>query len=250
MCYNRGSGDSMLYTSIDNKKIKDIKKLHTKKYRDKTGLFLVEGEHLVLEAYKTGHLVELLLEEDQVFPLSVETNYITQNVLKYISELDTPQKIIGICKKKDNKEYGDRILVLDDIQDPGNLGTIIRSCVAFNIDTILMSNNSVDLYNSKVVRASQGLIFHLNIIRSDLLLELPKLKDDHFYIYGTKVTHGSDIKSIAKKEKFAIIMGNEGNGMCEEVTELCDEYIYIKMNEACESLNVGVATSIILYEFS
>ena len=83
MCYNRGSGDSMLYTSIDNKKIKDIKKLHTKKYRDKTGLFLVEGEHLVLEAYKTGHLVELLLEEDQVFPLSVETNYITQNVLKY-----------------------------------------------------------------------------------------------------------------------------------------------------------------------
>ena len=240
----------MLYTSIDNKKIKDIKKLNTKKYRDKEGLFLVEGEHLVLEAYKTGCLVELLLEEETVLPLDIETNYISNNVLNYISELDTPQKVIGICKKKNENELGNRILVLDDIQDPGNLGTIIRSCVAFNIDSIILSDNSVDLYNSKVVRASQGLIFHINIIRKNLFDIIPRLKEMNYYIYGTKVTCGHDLKNLEKKEKFVIIMGNEGNGMHDEISELCDEYIYINMNDACESLNVGVATSIILYEFS
>ena len=240
----------MLYTSIDNKKIKDIKKLNTKKYRDKVGMFLVEGEHLVLEAYKTGCLVELLLEENELFPLDVETNYISNNVLNYISELDTPQKVIGICKKKEPKKLGNRILILDDIQDPGNLGTIIRSSVAFNIDTIILSDNSVDLYNSKVIRATQGLLFHIDIKRGNLIDILTNLKDENYYIYGTRVTHGNNLKSLEKKDKFAIIMGNEGNGMHEEVSELCDSFIYIEMNDSVESLNVGVATSIILYEFS
>lgn len=240
----------MLYSSIDNQKIKDIKKLQVKKYRDKMGLFLVEGEHLVIEAYKTGNLVELLLEENEIFPINIKTSYVTNNILKYISELDTAPKMIGICKKIETDIVGKKILALDDIQDPGNLGTIIRSCVAFNVDTILLSNNSVDLYNSKVIRASQGLIFHINIIRCDLLSYLDNLKKQGFYLYGTKVTNGSNVKKIAKKDKFVIIMGNEGNGIHEETLELCDEYIYIKMNDACESLNVGVATSIILFEFS
>lgn len=238
----------MLYTSIDNKKIKEIKKLNTKKYRDKCSKFLVEGEHLVLEAYKTGYLEELIVEKDVIFPLDIETSYVTNNVLNYISELDTPQKIMGVCKKIEKDEYGDRILILDNIQDPGNLGTIIRSCVAFNIDTIIMSDNCVDLYNSKVLRGSQGLLFHINIIRKDLLLEIPRLKDNDYRIIGTRVTHGKSLKTIEKLPKFAIIMGNEGNGISDEVAELCDEYLYIDMNEKCESLNVGVATSIILYE--
>ena len=151
---------------------------------------------MVLEAYKTGFLVELLLEEETIFPLDIETNYISNSVLNYISELDSPQKVIGICKKKKTDELGNRILVLDDIQDPGNLGTIIRSCVAFNIDTIILSNNSVDLYNSKVIRASQGLIFHINIIRDDLFNLLPILKKSNYYIYGTKVNHGNDLKKL------------------------------------------------------
>ena len=240
----------MLYTSTDNKKIKEIKKLNEKKYRDQNNLFIVEGEHLVLEAYKKGYLKELILETDTIFPLDVETNYVSNNVLKYISNLDTPQKIIGICEKKQPEIIGKKILVLEDIQDPGNLGTIIRSSVAFNIDTIILSNNSVDEYNSKVIRASQGLLFHINIVRSDILEEINNLKNKGYHIYGTKVTHGKDLKLLEKYQKFAIIMGNEGNGMSEEVSELCDEFIYIKMNESCESLNVGVATSIILYEFS
>lgn len=239
----------MLYSSIDNKKIKDIKKLNTKKYRDKTNLFLVEGEHLVLEAYKTGYLKELILESDKLFPLDVETNYVTNNVLNYITSLETPQCVVGICKKKKTNEIsGDRILILDGIQDPGNLGTIIRSAVAFNIDTIILSKDTVDLYNSKVLRAAQGLIFHINIISVDLKEIIPKLKENNYEILGTKVTHGKSLKTIEKKKKFAIIMGNEGNGVREEILDLCDNYLYIDMNTKCESLNVGVATSIILYE--
>ena len=238
----------MLYSSIDNSKIKDLKKLHNKKYRDKKGLFLVEGRHLVLEAYKTGYLKELLLEENEILPLDVMTYYMTNNVKNYLSELETPTNIIGVCEKKEGIIKGNRIVYLDCIQDPGNLGTIIRSCVAFNVDTLILSRDCVDLYNSKVIRASQGLIFHLNIVIADINEFGPKLKDNGYKIYGTKVTHGKSLKTIEKVSKFVIIMGNEGNGISELSSELCDEFIYIDMNDKCESLNVGVATSIILYE--
>ena len=238
----------MLYSSIDNNKIKDLKKLHNKKYRDKKGLFLVEGRHLVLEAYKSGYLKELLLEENEILPLDVMTYYMTNNVKNYLSELETPTNIIGVCEKKEGIIKGNRIVYLDCIQDPGNLGTIIRSCVAFNIDTLVLSRDCVDLYNSKVIRASQGLIFHLNIVIADINEFVPKLKDENYKIYGTKVTHGKSLKTIEKVSKFVIIMGNEGNGISELSSELCDEFIYIDMNDRCESLNVGVATSIILYE--
>lgn len=239
----------MLYSSLDNKKIKELKKLNIKKYRDTSNYFLVEGEHLVLEAYKKGYLRELILEENTNFSLPIETNYITHNVLKSLTNLDTPQPILGVCEKKAKSEIsGNKILILDNIQDPGNLGTIIRSAVAFNVDTLIISKNSVDVYNSKVIRASQGLIFHLNIVTCDLLEIIPKLKNIDYKIFGTQVTGGKSLKSIEKKKKFAIIMGNEGNGVSEEILSLCDEYLYIDMNKNCESLNVGVATSIILYE--
>lgn len=239
----------MVYSSIDNKKIKEIKKLNNKKYRDLNNKFLIEGDHLVIEAYKKGYLEELILEESVIFPLDVKTSYVTKSVIKYITDLETPPNIIGICKKINEQKIGSRVLILDDIQDPGNLGTIIRSCVAFNIDTIILSNNSVDLYNSKVIRASQGLIFHMNIIRKDLIKEIPLLKTLGYTIFGTNVINGIELKNIEKTDKFAIIMGNEGNGVSSEVNKLCDKFIYIKMNDNCESLNVGVATSVILYEF-
>lgn len=238
----------MLISSVDNDKIKDFKKLQTKKYREKKDLFFVEGEHLVLEAYKTGCLETLILSEESVFPLNIDTIYVTNNVLYYLSELETPQPVMGVCKKINNLEIKGNVMLLDNIQDPGNLGTIIRSATAFNLETIIISKDSVDPYNSKVIRASQGLIFHSNIIISDLTEAIVSLKEKGYQIIGTKVTHGKNIKSIEKKCKFAIIMGNEGSGLSEEVSDLCDEFVYIEMNEKCESLNVGVAASILLYE--
>lgn len=239
----------MVYTSLDNPKIKDIKKLSQKKYRDKTNLFLVEGEHLVLEAYKKGYLRDLILEQDVVFPLDVNTLYVTNNIISGISSLETPYPIMGVCEKiKENDILGDKILILDGIQDPGNLGTIIRSAVAFHIDTIILSDDTVDLYNPKVIRSTQGLIFHMNIIKRNLMEIMPILKKDNYHVYGTKVTHGMSLKGVAKEKKFVIIMGNEGNGMQNELEPFCDDFLYIDMSPACESLNVGVATSIILYE--
>ncbi len=236
----------MLYTSTDNKYIKHIKKLNQKKYRDEYNEFLIEGEHLVLEAYKHRLLKELILEEGTNFKLDVNTNYVSSNVLKYISELDNPSKIIGICSKLKEKDIENKIVILDGIQDPGNLGTIIRSSVAFNIDTIVLSKDCVDLYNSKVIRATQGMIFNINIIERDIKEFISGLNG--YKVYGTKVNGGKSLKLLEKVEKFAIIMGNEGQGVKSDILDMCSDYIYIDMNKSCESLNVGVATSIILYE--
>jgi len=240
----------VIYSSVQNEKIKNIKKLNQKKYRDEENKFLVEGEHLVLEAYKHGYLEELIVLENTDFKLDIKMSIVTNQVLKYITELETPQKILGICKKINNNFIGNKVLMLDNIQDPGNLGTIIRSASAFNVDTIILSKDTVDLYNPKVIRATQGLIFNMNIIICDLEEKIKELKTNHYNILTTKVNGGKLIKNIQKKEKIVIIMGNEGKGVSEKIQNLSDEFIYIEMNEICESLNVAVATSIILYELN
>ena len=240
----------VLYSSVDNQKIKNIKKLYTKKYRDLEGKFIIEGEHLALEAYKNNLLEELLLLDGSTFKLDVPISYVTEKVMKYISELDTPPNIIGICKKLDTKDTGSKILILDGIQDPGNLGTIIRSSVAFNIDTILLSEKCVSIYNPKVLRATQGMIFNINILEKEIIPFIIELKSNGYKIYSTKVDGGKDIRNVDTSNKYALVMGSEGLGVSKDVLSLSDEYIYIKMNNQCESLNVGVATSIILYEFN
>ena len=241
----------MLYTSIENKKIKSIKKLDQKKFRDETSEFVVEGDHLVMEAFKANILKEIIaLEGTIIDKVDVEINYATSSVLKYISSLSTPPKVIGICKKIKEKPLKDKILILDGIQDPGNLGTIIRSCVAFNISDIIVSPDTTDIYSPKVLRATQGMIFNVNIIKRNLGEIIYSLKNSGYTIYGTKVNGGKSVKNVEKREKFAIIMGNEGNGVKKENLDLCSEYIYIDMNNKCESLNVGVATGIILYELN
>ena len=237
----------MLYSSSENNKIKNLKKLHQKKYRDKTGLFLVEGRHLIIEAYNSGYLKEAIILENESLDIDAEINYMTESVKKYLSSLDNPSNMIGVCAKKEEKLDG-KILILDEIQDPGNLGTIIRSSVAFNIDTIILSEKCADAYSSKVLRASQGMIFYTNIITGNLKKYIQILKENSYQILGTKVTYGNELKNLEKKQKFAIIMGNEGKGVKEDLLNMCDEYIYIKMNKKCERLNVAVATSIILYE--
>jgi TrmH family RNA methyltransferase len=234
----------MIYQSINNEKIKNLKKLKEKKYRDKENKFLVEGYHLVEEAKKAGILESVITTTDYDFE---NVLIATKEVIKLLSTTETPQEIIGVCKKIENGQIGDFILALDNIQDPGNLGTIIRSAVAFNVDTILLSDDSVDLYNSKVLRATQGMCFNINIIRCNLMDTLNKIKNE-YQIITTNVEYGKDVKSLEKKKKICIIMGNEGNGVKKELQNLSTDSIYIKMNKKCESLNVGVATSILLYE--
>lgn len=241
----------MRYTSIHNPKIKEIKKLRNKKYRDQLGLFVVEGEHLIIEALKAGVLKEVFIKEGVVFKKNFINVYeVTEEVLAYISELVTPPPMIGVCEKVVAKDLKDKILILEDIQDPGNIGTIIRSAVAFSIDTIILTKGCADLYSTKVIRSCQGLLFYINIIESEIEDVLNTLKQRKIPILGTKVNGGKDIKKIEKFSKFAIIMGNEGSGLSAQTLNLCDDYLYITMNPLCESLNVGVAASIILYEMN
>lgn len=241
----------MIITSLDNKKIKDLAKLKQKKHRDLTNRFLVEGEHLIQEAAKSNLLEEIILIEDYDTDISMNKTYVSKEVMKKLTDLDTPCRMIGVCKKNNNdKIIGNKILLLDDIQDPGNLGTIIRSSVAFNVETIVLSKNTVDLYNPKVIRSTQGMLFHINIITMDLIEAIEKIHNKNILVYATDVVDGTDVRTLTKEEKnrYALVMGNEGNGVSDKVKHLCDKNLYIKMNEKAESLNVGIATSILLYE--
>lgn len=238
----------MVITSLDNKKVKEIVKLRDKKYRDKMGLFVVETENLVREAYKNNLLLEVYKLEDYSFDLNIDTFDVSVSVMNKIKGIGT-SKVIGVCKRKDTFVMGDRILLLDGVSDPGNLGTIIRSSLAFNIDTVVLSNTCCDLYNEKVVRATEGAIFYQNITRMDLEVAISFIKDKGIKVYGTDVVSGIDVSSV-REEKFAVVIGNEGNGISSSIKELVDCNIYIAINSLQESLNVGVATSIIIYELN
>lgn len=241
----------MLITSINNEHIKELVKLKDKKYRDESNTFLVETKHLVMEAYKAGLIKELILEKNEIYPLGVPTTYVTKEILKKISSTDTPPTVMAVVyKKQEEYNIGEKILILDNIQDPGNLGTIIRSAVAFNIDTIILSNDTVDLYNPKVVRSNQGMMFHINILRGNTHKLINELKEKDYKIVGTKVTNGHDVRTAHIYSHFALVIGNEGRGISKEIDDLCDEYLYISMNDKCESLNASVAASILLYEIN
>ena len=240
----------MFITSLENEKIKKLLKLQKKKYRDLENKYYVEGYHLVQEAFKAGVLLEVL-QIDEAPYFEVDTYVVSEEIMKKLSTTDTPTNIIGVCRKIDYDEIkGNHLLLLDEIQDPGNLGTIIRSAVAFGVDMILLSRNTVDLYNSKVLRSTQGLYCHIPIASVDSVSTINFLKKNGYKICGTDVTGGIDIRNINKSEltKYCLIMGNEGNGVSREIKELCDCNFYIPMSNDVESLNVGVACSIILYE--
>ncbi len=238
----------MIITSTTNSKIKYLLKLKQKKFRDLNNEYLVEGEHLLKECYKSKTLKEIFLTTMPKDNIDIKVTLVTNEIMKKLSSLETPPKVIGLCHKNiSNEIIGEKILLLDNIQDPGNLGTIIRSSKAFNIDTLVLSNDTVDLYNSKVLRATQGIYNYLNIVRMDLEKAISIIKEKNIPLYGTNVNNGISIKDI-NTTSYALIVGNEGNGVNTKYQELCDKNIYIPMNKGVESLNVSVATSIILYE--
>lgn len=236
----------MEITSLKNPKVIFWSKLKQKKYRDENNLFIVESPHLIKEALKKEIVIEIITLNDENF--DIPTFKVTYDIMKKISNLSSPSNIMAVCKfLPPNDIIGNKILVLDKIQDPGNLGTIIRSCVAFNVQTLIISDDTVDIYNDKVIRSSEGMIFNINIIRSNLLDILPKLKTLGYKIYGTDVVGGTNVKDVSE-EKCIVVIGSEGQGMSEKVKNMCDGFIYINMSDKCESLNAAVAGSIIMYD--
>ena len=230
----------MIITSFDNPKVKLLIKLKEHKYRKKENKFIVEGKHLVKEAKELGILIEAYSIEEMEGYVTL-----TKDIMKKICNTDTVVSEIGLCKiKEPNNNLTDKLLILDGIQDPGNMGALMRSAKAFGFDTIVVGNGSCDIYNDKVIRSSQGAIFKLNFIFKDLVDFIPSLND--YDIYGTDVINGIDVKNIKYDKKIAIVLGNEGNGISDNVKQLLKKNIYIPMDNM-ESLNVSVAGSIIMF---
>ena len=239
----------MIIESKDNKKIKYINKLRNNKFMNEEKKFIVEGHHLVNEAKNSGILLETFATSNLDY--GVINNLVSDGIMSYISNLPSKTNVVGICKFiNDNEILGNKIIILDNVQDPGNLGTIIRSAKAFNIDTIVLSLDSVKKYNEKVIRSTQGMLFKVNVITRDLNEFIPFLIKNNYNVYGTDVNGGINIKNIDKNCKTAIVMGNEGQGISPKTKEIIDKNIYIDINCECESLNVAVASSIIMYELN
>lgn len=240
----------MKIESINNTKVKNWVKLKDKKYREETNTFIIEGDHLINEALKTGYIKEIIAIAPEYEIEGLPFYEVTKEIMKKITSQVSISPIIAVCTKIPPKTITGRVCVLDNIQDPGNLGTIIRSAVAFNIKTLILSPDTVDLYNDKVIRASEGMIFNLNIIKSDLSKIIPELKTKGYKIYGTNVNKGSSPKDISFSEKSVIIIGNEGKGMNSNLEPFCSELLNIPISDKCESLNAGIAASIIFYELN
>lgn len=244
--------------STQNPQVKQWKKLLTKKERDKTKLFLVEGFHLVEEALKEKHIVkELIVSEEIEIPRSwnyesIEMTTITAEIARELSDTEATQGIFAVCFQQEPDEVSltnGSFLLLDSIQDPGNLGTIIRTADAAGISAVIVGNGCVDLYNPKVLRSAQGSHFHLPILRGHLVDFVEKLTANEVPVFGTALENAIDYTSQKPSDSFALIVGNEGSGVDRQLLEMTEKNLYIPIFGKSESLNVAVATGILLYHF-
>lgn len=242
-----------IITSKSNNLIKKTKKLLKKKYRDHS--YLIEGWHLFEEAEKAGaeFLNIFVLEDyaDRVSHFSMVT-YVTPEVLKELTDSKTPQGIIAELAMPSlplaDLKAG-RYLVLEDVQDPGNVGTMIRTADAAGLDGVLISEKSADIYNQKTLRSMQGSHFHLPICRTDVYEACQKLQNLDVPLIATTLSKESvDYKTVEHNGDFALVMGNEGNGISELMTKQADILAHIIMPGQAESLNVAVATGIVLFQ--
>lgn len=234
-------------TSVTNQYIKslyELKKNHEKKNQ---GLFLVDGIDFIEMANQENLLVcVLLLNEDKRFE-NVEQIIVTEQILNKLSTNKTSQNMIGVCKYKVPSEIkvNNKLLYLDGVQDPGNVGTLIRTALAFNYDGVILSEDSASLYNDKVISSTKGAIFKMNIYQG---VSLNKLKDDGFDIISTSLEKAVNYKEYTKKENFVLVLGNEGQGVKKENLLLSDVIVKIPMDNI-DSLNVAIAGGILMNEY-
>ncbi len=255
----------MTITSKDNETIKHIRKLKEKKYRDEYGEYVIEGIKLINEAIEENVKVKMIVICDNCSKIDKINQASTYEVAKYncvyvdekifstITEVQNPQGILAVIEKGDeSKEINykeDIIIVLDNVQDPGNIGTILRTLDSVGLTQVIVSKKSGDVYNPKVVRSTMGAIFRINVIESDDLIDtLKTIKKHKFKVAATSLDTEKSMYDLEFK-KMAIVVGNEANGVSKEIQDMANEKVKIPMLGKTESLNVSVATSVILYEY-
>lgn len=254
-------------TSMKNPMIKEIKSLYRKKERMKSKSFIIEGIKIIEEAIDHSYPIKNIIYTDKLMDTKggpefyqtirdrEELIYVGDNIFKEISDTENPQGVLAIAKfqfedldKLKDKE-NPALIFLDRLQDPGNMGTIIRTADAFNFDGLIITDGSVDPYNPKVVRATMGSIFRLPIYYiEDSLRGLNKLKENRLRIISTSLEGSLPIYDIDYSGGFVLVIGNESTGVSDEIFSLSDRLIRIPMPGKAESLNAGVAASIIMYE--
>lgn len=259
MCgrYNNIHGDNMLITSPHNDIIKQVIALRQKKVRDEQGLFVVEGQKQVSEIPKDWKVNFIISSENcsTIQLLNHSTNYsVSKQLFKKISGTETPQGILAVVEKK--KYDIEKVLqqkgifvICDNLQDPGNVGTIIRTAEAFSCKGIFLSKNSADVYNDKVVRSTMGAIFNIPIFQEcDIVSLIKALKEKNIRTCALALDGSKNLSEYKiSSDSVAIIVGNEAKGISYEILDITDDKIKIEMSGKAESLNAAIATGIAIY---
>lgn len=254
-----------IITSKDNEIIKNIRKLKEKKYRDLNNEYIVEGIKMIREAISEKAVIKLIvvceenvnngaIDKKLLYEIAkYECIYVNKKIFSLISDVQNPQGILAVIEKNNSEENidykQDVIVVLDGIQDPGNLGTILRTIDSVGLNQVIVSKETADAYNPKVVRSTMGAIFRVNIIESDNLLDtLKNMKKHKYKVMATSLETQNSIYDVDYNKK-VIVIGNEANGVSQDILNYADEKIKIPMLGKTESLNASVATAVILYEY-
>ena len=252
-------------TSKDNELIKHIRKLKDKKYRDESNEYVVEGVKLVEEAVKeNAKIKQIIVCEDTTRTYEIPTHImleiakyecisVSDKIFNIITQVTNPQGIMAIIEKNAQDaqiDYSqDIIVVLDDVQDPGNLGTILRTVDSIGLNQIIVSKGTADAFNSKVVRSTMGAIFRIKIIEvENLAQEIKEMRKHHFKLMVTSLQTKNSIYDIDFNKKI-IVIGNEANGVSKEIQDMADEKAKIPMLGRTESLNASVAAGVVMYEY-
>lgn len=255
----------MEIVSVSNPRVKLWSQLLTKRGREDQGLFLLEGIHLVMEAFRSEIDVKSVLYSiEKGIPAelseytkpgaSAEWIGVSDAVLAKCTETQTPQGVVAVCRKlrwtaEDLLAQPDALVIaVDGVQDPGNLGTIIRSADAVGATGVLLGRGTVDVYNPKTVRSTMGSMFHLPVVDGDLRSILPMAKEKGIRLVGTRLGASRHCYELDMTQPTWFLMGNEGSGLSSDIEAYVDTDIVIPMRGRAESLNVAMATSVLLYE--
>ncbi|MFQ3726438.1 RNA methyltransferase [Staphylococcus equorum] len=240
-----------MITSAQNSKVKNAIKLKKKRERDKTGRALIEGYHLIEEAYKSNlkieqlYVVDIERLDDGMINYAEEVFEINLKVAEALSGTVTPQGFFAVIEKPVHETAkAQQVLLIDCIQDPGNLGTLIRTADAAGLDLIVLEKGTADPYQDKVMRASQGSVFHIPIVSQDLSDFIDGFEGG---VYGTALDDAVAYNQIQSQEKFALLLGNEGEGVNPELLSKTSQNLTIPIYGKAESLNVAIAGSIVMY---
>ena len=232
-----------IISSKNNQKIVHASKLQNKKYIDEYHEFLIEGKKVLEMAIKENLVKEVFTIKEMRLPYNIPQYLVSEEIIKKISNNVNPEGVVAICQTLDNKapEKMDKVVYLDNIQDPGNMGTLIRTALAFNYDALILSKGSVSIYNPKVIASSKGAIFSLPIIEGDLL----DYKKDHVIIASSLNDQSIELDELKKIDRFILVLGNEGHGISSIVEKNSDIFVKIPISNI-DSLNVAVAGGILM----